>query len=91
MQPRAYLQLTKMTLGQMLEKLKALAEPGDLEDLSLSTVSRHVSGQYFPSAYLQDLYSRATDGAVTPQDWVDLARELRAERHRDQEPERAKA
>jgi hypothetical protein len=90
MRPREYLKLSGLTLGQMLEKLKEIAAPGELDDLSLSTVSRHFNGQFFPSAIFQDLYDRASGGAIKPQDWVDLARDVRAERSRDQEPERAK-
>lgn len=82
MLPREYLKLSGRTHQQVLDQLKELAEPGELIDLSLSTVCRHFSGQYFPGARLQDLYDTATGGVVKPQDWVDLAREMRAEKER---------
>lgn len=91
MRPREYLKLSGQTLGNVLERVKELAEPGELEDLSLSTVGRHFSGQFFPPARLQDLYDQASGGALKPQDWVDLAREKRAERDSEQAPARASA
>lgn len=67
----------ELTIDQMLEKLRAVADQGELDDLAASTISRHASGKIFPSARLQDLYVAATDRAVMPNDWVELAAEAR--------------
>jgi hypothetical protein len=79
MQLRTFMKLSgELSIDQMLEKLRAVAEPRELDDLASSTISRHASGKMFPSARLQDLYAIATDRAVMPNDWVELARESRA-------------
>lgn len=91
MRPSEYLKLSGRNLGQMHERVKELADPGELDDLSLSTVGRHFSGKSFPDARFQDLYDAASGGAIKPQDWVDLAREIRRERDADPEPQRASA
>lgn len=80
MQLRTYLELAGLSLPQMLEKLAAVAQPGELsEGFGISAISRHSRGLLFPTPILQELYSRATDSAVQPQDWVKLALEKRAQ------------
>ena len=69
-----------LSLPNMLERLSAVAAAGELpERFGISSISRHARGLLFPSPILQDLYSRATDRAVQPQDWVELHMELRAD------------
>jgi hypothetical protein len=81
MQLRTFMKLSgDLTLDAMLEKMKAVAEPGELGDLSLSSIQRHRDGKIHPGPILQDIYRRASDGAVTPQDWVELAKEVRREK-----------
>jgi len=81
MQLKTFMKLSgELTLEQMLEKLRAVAEPGELDKLVASTVGRHSIGENFPNARLQDLYDRASGGAVKAQDWVDLAREVRQQK-----------
>jgi hypothetical protein len=87
MQLKPYLKLRGMTYEDLLPKLKEIAEPGELDDLSVSTISRHARGEFFPPARMQDLYDRATEGAVKPQDWVDLHRDLRARRGEEEDSE----
>jgi hypothetical protein len=78
MQLRTYLKLTGLNYPQLLELLKQVAEPGELDEtLSTTTIGRHVNGENFPGAVLQDLYERATDRAVQPSDWVALQKEKR--------------
>jgi hypothetical protein len=78
MQLRTFMKLSgELSIDQMLDKLKAVADPRELDELAASTISRHASGKMFPSARLQELYALATDRAVMPNDWVELAREAR--------------
>lgn len=83
MQLRTFMKLNgEMTIPQMIERLRAVANDGELEDLARTTVGRHVAGEIFPSARLQELYALATERAVMPNDWVELAAKVRQERER---------
>ena len=80
MQLRTYLEAFSLSLPLMLAKLADAAQPGELsEGFGISAISRHSRGLLFPTPILQELYSRATDGAVQPHDWVKLALEKRAQ------------
>lgn len=66
-------------------KLKALPRIKIAEAIGTSEVSvlRHERGERFPGAKLQEKYLQLTEGAVTPQDWLDLSKN--AELGRDPE------
>lgn len=70
---RDYRKLGNISLADMLAKLQAVADPGELERMRRSTILRHETGNAFPGARMQQLYILATDGAVRPEDWVTLS------------------
>lgn len=57
-------------------KLKGLTRDAIAKKIGVSEVAvlRHERGTRFPPADTQEKYHELTEGAVTPQDWVDLAR-----------------
>jgi hypothetical protein len=75
---RDYRKLGNVSLADMLAKLKAVANPGELETMRRSTILRHESGERFPGARMQQLYELATDRAVTPEDHVLAKNEFQA-------------
>lgn len=66
MQLIAYLKLTKLSYTSMAKLVDAKA---------VSVVSRHARGIRHPTPDFVERYERATQGAVTAQDWQNLARD----------------
>jgi DNA-binding transcriptional regulator YdaS (Cro superfamily) len=64
MQLRAYLNLAKLSYSEMAKRIGTNA---------VSVVSRHARGIWHPTPEFVERYERATNGAVTAEDWQKLA------------------